>query len=127
MPFSAPEALKRTIVLLSGEEHELRRRALTAILAELGPSDDDFDREEFDAGSSDYLTWMGSASTVPFLSERRVVIVRHILRQDPDDVKLPDLPPSALLVLVADEEAGDDDKQRRFRTDRKSTRLNSSH
>lgn len=116
MPFSASQAIKHPIVMLSGEEPILRSRALAALLEALGPGDDDFDREEFDADASSPTDWLGSAGTAPFLGERRVVTVRHLLRGDPTDVKLQGLPASALLVLVADEETGDDGRQQRLKS-----------
>jgi DNA polymerase-3 subunit delta len=53
------------------------------------------------------------------LSERRTVIVRNVLRNEDWDSfgkKAKQLPSTALLVLVADEEGGDESRQRRFAT-----------
>ncbi len=112
MPFSTEKALKHSVVMLSGNEHELRRRALSELLAAAVEGDDDFDREEFDAGSSESIEWVSFAGTAPFLGDRRVVVVRHLLRSDPDEAKLMGLPATALLILVADDETGDENKQR---------------
>ncbi len=118
MAFSPANALQNRLVLLSGEEHELRRRALTSLIEAAKEADDDFDKEEFDAGSSIPIDWLSSAGTAPFLSARRVVIVRYLLRCDPDKVSLAGLPETALLVLVGDDENGDDDKQRKVKNNR---------
>src|SRR5262249_2384341 len=62
------------------------------------------------------LDWLSSVGTVPFLSDRRIAVIRHLLRRDPDNIKLTDLPETALLILVADDESGDDSKQMRYKT-----------
>lgn len=118
MAFSPTVALQKRLVLLTGEEHELRRRALTAILDTAAEADPDFDKEEFDAGSSQPLDWVASAGTAPFISLRRVVVVRYLLRSDPEDVKLGGLPDTALLILVGDDENGDDEKQGKVKRNR---------
>ena len=118
MAFSPTAALQKSLVLLTGEEHELRRRALAALLEAAAEADPDFDKEEFDAGSSQPLDWVASAGTVPFISLRRVVVVRYLLRSEPEDIKLSGLPDTALLVLVGDDEGGDDDKQKKFKNHR---------
>src|SRR5206468_3285295 len=56
--------------------------------------------------------------TAPFLSERRTIVVRHLLRREPDGEDLAKqmklLPETGLLLLVADEEVGDENRQRRL-------------
>jgi DNA polymerase-3 subunit delta len=77
--------------------------------------EDDFDLQVVDAGDSSPMEWSASAGTTPFLSSRRTVVVRHLLRLDEIDTKgWADLPETAMLILVADEEGGDDNRQRHF-------------
>ncbi|RYG86987.1 hypothetical protein EON77_02890, partial [bacterium] len=123
------KALKSSVVLLHGEEEALRRRALADLLAAAGVGPDDFDLATIVADASPVAEWIASASTSPFLAERRVVVVRNVLRIDPRLVSsekanrpardrfvadLKSLPASGLLVLVADEESGSDDRLRRL-------------
>jgi DNA polymerase III subunit delta len=106
--------LKSTLIYLGGEEDLLRRAALEA-LVEAGAAGDDFDLETMNGDSSQPTEWMASAGTAPFLSPRRTVVVRNVLRNDQyDQLAGFKLPETALLILVADEEAGDESKQRRF-------------
>lgn len=122
MAFDTAKALKHRVVLLSSPEELLRRRALADLQVAAGIDADGFDTQIFDAGSSTASEWMASCGTSPFLSERRVAIVRHLLRFDLERVnkeEIKNLPDTALLILVADDEAGDDAKQQRlvrFRT-----------
>lgn len=104
------KAIQNSLVLIHGPEGALRRVALDRILAEAGIESDDFDLQYFD-GESDPQNWLGSAGTAPFLAARRTVVVRHLLRCDPEDAKglgWSSLPPYALLVLVQDDEMGDE-------------------
>jgi len=125
MNFTVEKAIKHRVVMLSGHEETLRRRALADLLAVAAPEGDDFDLQTFDASNSGANDWIGSASTAPFLSERRVVVVRHVLRMEEpptaaDGMTLSSLPEYALLILVADEELGDEGRQRKFGTIRKA-------
>jgi len=114
--FSIEKALKSRVVMLSGDEDCLRMRALQEIVA-AATLEDEFDLQVLDAGESDPVQWSASAGTAPFLSSRRTVIVRHLLRCDEiDTTGWNQLPDSALLVLVADEETGDENKQRTLAT-----------
>ncbi|MBS1716213.1 MAG: DNA polymerase III subunit delta [Armatimonadetes bacterium] len=111
--FSLEKALASRVVLLSGDEDALRKRALAEILAAI-EDPDGFDREHFESDSP-AGKWLASASTIPFLSERRVVIVRRILRADMSELspdKLKALPASSMLILVADEEASDSNREK---------------
>jgi DNA polymerase-3 subunit delta len=118
MGSSSAAAAKSAVVMLSGSEEELRRRALRGLVDV--PGVDPIDVEVYVAGESEPSAWYSAALTAPFLSDRRVVVVRNLLRAGgPDDapdsvLDLKAVPPSARLVLVADDEQGDDFKQRRL-------------
>lgn len=107
------------LILLATQEALLRARSLEELT---GPARrEQFDYEEFVASDTPSSQWMASAQTSPFLSEIRVVVVRHILRINKvaDYVggltdQLKTLPESSRLVLVADEEPGDDSRQTKF-------------
>lgn len=113
MKLDIEKALSHSIVMLTGDEDILRMRALNALL-QASAGDDDFDLETFSGDSSSPPTWLGSCGTAPFLSPRRVALVRNLLRSE-DEALLgkPALPETALLILVADTEGGDDAKQQR--------------
>jgi DNA polymerase-3 subunit delta len=117
--FSIEKAAKKRVILLSGNEEQLRRRALREILEHLGVERDDFDLEYRSADESTPVEWIASAGTAPFMAERRIVVVRSLLRCEADFnmFNLANLPESALLILVADEEpANSDDKSRKMST-----------
>lgn len=118
--------------MLTGTDETLRREAL-ALLLRLATQGDDFDSEVVQADAKPVHEWVATAGTSPFLSERRTVVVRNLLRVDPKESRpagkkaehpfaqgLKSLPPTALLILVADEESGDEAKQRRLDTVRKA-------
>jgi DNA polymerase-3 subunit delta len=99
--------------MLCGDEDVLRRRALDELLRAVEVQPDDFDLESFDAQYSAPADWHASAGTAPFLAARRVVIVRHVLRADIDRAKMVSfskLPESSLLILIADEEGGSEER-----------------
>lgn len=115
------KALAARALVISGDEHALKRRALSELSARAGLGPDDFDSETFTAGDGrSGVDWLGSVSTTPFLGERRTVLVRNLLRADaPAECglgvgSLKNLPPTARLVLVADDEGGDDRKRERL-------------
>src|SRR2546423_14516289 len=122
MKWDPEKALKHQIVLLSGNEDALRMRALHELI-ELSAAGDSFDLEAFVADSSSASQWIASAGTTPFLSPRRTIVVRNILRNDLFKEFLSgQLPTSALLILVTDDEPGDSDKsekQRKLDSNRK--------
>ncbi len=111
-------------------ESALRRAAVHQIYQQLEIEQGDMDVETVIADDRAPAEWTAVASSVPFLGDRRVVLVRNLLRVDPAqtwDAKpkagahpfvddLAALPPTAMLVLVADDEQGDEDRQRRLET-----------
>lgn len=105
------DVLSGRLLLLYGEEETLRRRALFELIHRVAPDGDDYDLENLDAGDRSPADWLAATATIPFLSERRVVVVRNLLRADPPESSaLGAVPDHALLVLVADESGGDEQK-----------------
>lgn len=100
------------LIFIKGDEPVLIERALAERLDSLGPDQDEFDRETIDAAAKTPGEWIAAASTVPFLSARRIVVVRQLLRaKSPDAEVLSGLPETALLILVADPIESDQDSQ----------------
>src|SRR5947209_4106815 len=94
-------------------------RALRELI-EKSAEGDEFDLETFIADASNASQWLASAGTTPFLSPKRTVVVRNILRNnDHKEFSPGQLPETALLILVADDEGGDEDKKKRLETVRK--------
>jgi DNA polymerase-3 subunit delta len=123
----APKKLAtQRLVLLTGDESALRREALQGLLESLGMTKDDFDLETFEGDGSTPAAWVASVSTAPFLADRRVAIVRHVLRCDLEkgksSVNFGGIPESGLLVLVADEESGSEDRASKFKTNDRNWR-----
>lgn len=125
MAFDAKSASKSTIVALIGSDSVARGNALQDILREAGAERDE--TETFQADTGGPLEWVSGALTAPFFAERRTVIVRNIGRSDPKKhwdetpgakhpaVKaLKELPETSLVILVGDDELGDEDRQRRM-------------
>ena len=117
--FDATKAASNRIVLLGGSDGEARRTALAALQLAMGATDDGFDSESLVADARPVGEWVAAACAVPFLADLRVVVVRNIARVDPDDTPnlgalLKDVPESGRLVLVADDETGDSDRQSRL-------------
>lgn len=101
------------LILLAGDYASMRKSKLDEILrlADLHEPDA-FDRESIISSEKPFAEWVSAAATTPFMSDRRAVIVRNISRVKTEDAaeslrlsELKNLPPSALLILVADEEA----------------------
>lgn len=111
MKFDVGRALAHQVVLLTGDEEALRLSALNE-LVRAASEGDDFDVETFLGDTSSPKQWLASCGTAPFLSPRRVAVVRNVLRnEDHADLGKPELPETALLVLVADEETSSDDRK----------------
>lgn len=117
MKFDAKKAANTPLVAIGGPEESLRRRALAEILVAANSGPDDYDYESFNADEQSPSHWLGSVSSVPFMGEKRTLVVRHLLRVDPKEVNVDfaALPETARLILVADEEsASTEDKVRKF-------------
>ncbi|MBL8068268.1 MAG: DNA polymerase III subunit delta [Armatimonadetes bacterium] len=112
MPFDAVAALNHRLILIEGDYASERLRALEAIIAAAGLDEPDaFDRETVIASEKPFAEWVAAVETVPFMAERRCVVVRNVNRVSPEDASeslnldcLKTLPESALLILVADDE-----------------------
>jgi DNA polymerase-3 subunit delta len=124
------KAISAKTVLLAGAEDALRRDDLLEIYKKLGIRSDDIEIETVLADTRPPTEWTASASSAPFFGERRIVLVRNVLRTNPADLweektkskdhpfarEIAALPETAMLILVADDEAGDDEKQSRLQT-----------
>jgi len=121
--FQPEKALKHRVVMFGGDEEAWRQSALQEFLVAAQIQKDDFDLQTFNADESTPMDWCAAAGTLPFLAERRTVIVRHLLRRDLEKGEKPKfemLPEYALLILVADDESGDENRQGRLKTLRKN-------
>jgi DNA polymerase III delta subunit len=111
MPLLKPEDAAKSLIVLTGSEDSLRLKVLEELIAE-ATKESDFDIEVLNASDTDPAQWIASASTVPFLAPRRTVVVRHVLRRrHPKEIfdalgdrAFYDLPPTAQLILVCDDE-----------------------
>lgn len=118
MAFDAAKAASSTCVLLSGEDNVLRLRAVQDVLTAAGlTADDMLEVTRIVADSSPPVEWFGQAESAPFLSPRRVVVVRNLGRADVPkpassiESMVRSIPEYSLVVLVADDETGDFRKQ----------------
>jgi len=121
--FDPAAAAKSRVVLLHGAESILMCRALDQLIEASGVAADDMEMETFMGDAVPPKEWVAAAGTVPFLAERRVVVVRNVGRADAKDVNvesLKGLPDTALLILVGDEEAGADDRKSKSETNIKN-------
>lgn len=92
------------------------RRAVDDVLTAVGIEPDDFDLQYFTGDALPPYEILAAAGTVPFLAERRTVVVRNAGRMDLEQLEAKDfknLPDHAFVILVADEEAGSEEKQRK--------------
>lgn len=100
------DALK-PVYLIFGEEELLLDRALRRLRDRIGEEADlDFNYEAFDGDTADPGAVVSAANTLPFASDRRLVVVRGVDRMDAAGQALlagyaTDPAPSACLVLVA--------------------------
>lgn len=99
---------------MSGDEDYLRRRAVAGLLEQAGISREDFDFEEFLGDSAKPAEWFASVGTAPFLADRRTALVRYVLRANAADLPGSPIPATGLLILVADDEPGMEERDSRF-------------
>ncbi len=122
--FDAAKALEKRVILLSGTDEALVREALKEVVAAAGLNDGDMDIESFAADARQPIDWIGCASSVPFLGDWRMVVVRNIGRVSPAKQwsekvskthsfvkELSSLPEYGRMILVSDQEQGDTSKQ----------------
>lgn len=104
--------------MVSGDDTAARIDCLRKLTA-LANAEGEMETEQFIADDRPVGDWFGSVGTAPFFSEFRTLVVRNVGRvpfEKGYSAWLKALPDSARMILVADEEAGDDDKQRRVKT-----------
>lgn len=102
------------MILISASENALITEALEKIFKEKEISLDDFDVKTFYGSDSRPMDWISEASLVPFCGDRRVVVVRNLLKsEEPPKTLEFEVPSTGLLILVADPEGGDDFKQKK--------------
>ena len=103
-------AAKRCVVLL-GNDHAVRLRAVKQIFQAAGVDENDMEVQTFVGDGNTVQDWVAAASTVPFLAERRIVVVRNLGRFDAPDASQAEvfkqIPESGLVILIGDEESGD--------------------
>lgn len=125
------KVVRARLVLLTGDDPQLRLETLKRLQKLAIGDGDDFDSEQHMADKISLNEWCALAGSAPFLSDRRVITIRNLLRADPpgparfkaDDPSLAPLrtlPETGLLILVADDESGDESRQRtlKARSDR---------
>ncbi|MDI9640007.1 DNA polymerase III subunit delta [Kamptonema cortianum] len=120
------KSLRHRVLLLLGNDQRARLATVNEILKRCG-CDDGMDSQVFIADEATVADWTAAASTIPFLAEKRVIVVRNLARVNPsktwpekpskDHVAAKEflsIPETGLIVLVADDESGDEPKQRVF-------------
>lgn len=125
MRFSADSASKHRAVLFTGDDAMARSQALSELLEQVSQGDKDA-IESIDANEQPVDAWFGLAAALPMFSDYRIVVVRHLLRtlvsQAPkkDSLKsmIEGLPDTARLIIVTDDEPGDDQEQRHLADNR---------
>ena len=107
MPRQASAAGAHPVVLVDGDDVTLVAEAASALLVELvGAGNRELAVEDFRGDETDLAAVADSCATPPFLSDRRIVVVRDIGRFSTEAVGpllsyLEDPLPSTVLVLVA--------------------------
>lgn len=103
-----------------------RAEALHQILENAGADETELERVQGD--TSQPISWFGTVSTIPFFSDRRVLVVRSVGRCDPSDTwdapigkshpavkEMMAVPETGFLLLVHDDEAGSEDRQAKIK------------
>lgn len=121
MALDLKKATSQPVILLAGSEERLRRDAYKEILRSLATAEDDLDFETYIADEKPVAEWFAAASTIPFLSDYRIVVVRNVARIDPREAfrdktisknhaavsAMRQVPETGRLVLVLDDESGE--------------------
>lgn len=103
-----PVSRLKSVYLIHGSEDLLLEAALARLKGMVSAGVDlDFDMASFDGDSANAHDVVASCNTLPFLSERRLVIVRHVDRMPKDGLDTlaaycADPSPTTILVLVAE-------------------------
>lgn len=114
------------VIFVGGTDGAAQRSAIAKIISDVGMTPDDMEIEQIVANDKSFQDWIGAACVLPFLSPKRIVIVRNLGRVEPaklyPDVKVGKahpiakaflaLPETSLLILVHDEEANVEDNGR---------------
>ncbi len=114
--------------MLGPGDPSLRKDALDALVAQ-SEAQDSMDIESMTADSAPPIHWLGAVGSLPFLSDRRIFVVRNLGRVAPSAPgaysehkagkdhpfvrEALALPPTSRLILVADDEAGSEDVVKR--------------
>ncbi|MBL8066744.1 MAG: DNA polymerase III subunit delta [Chthonomonadaceae bacterium] len=120
-------AAQSRLVILIGDDALERSKARTKLIGASGSSPEE--TETYLADASDPKDWFATASVCPFFGDRRTVVVRNVGRVTPSKLSdetldkshklvqdMKSVPESGLVVLVGDDEGGDDDRQRRLQS-----------
>lgn len=123
MAFDAAVAARSTVILIQGTDTTKRTEALHSLLASVHADEAEIEQYLHQIGG--HQLWLDAALTMPFLADRRVFVVRNIGRtefkksseeefdKNHTIVKaMRAIPESSLVILVADDELGDSDKQK---------------
>lgn len=100
-----------TVYMFSGEVDTRRSAAMEEIISEyIDPEFSSVDVETFDGGEAKSIDILSAASTLPFSSPRRVVIVERVERMSKDEQDriadyIPKLGERSCLILLTGEEA----------------------
>ena len=117
MKLDVESTIQNRVILICGEEDYLRRSAMLAVRKHLIEANDEFDVETIFANEAQPIEWTAKVGTTPFLSDRRVLLVRNLLSFGPPEEKFEEqlsaLPVSAALILVTNEDQSGDDEKRR--------------
>lgn len=108
-----PNLLKKAkvarVLFLFGNDSLVLLQSVQSLISELGMTKDDYDLEVVFADQSNPREWVASVGTVPFLSEKRVLVIRNAQKvkvEEIDSTQLKGLGDQSLMVFVIEEESG---------------------
>jgi DNA polymerase III subunit delta len=108
-PAILKKANSSSSLFLFGNDSLILAQSVNLLIGELGMTKDDYDLEVVFADQSNPREWIASVSTVPFLSEKRVLVIRNAQKLKTDEIDprhLKDLADHSLIVFVIEEESG---------------------